>query len=244
VSAPGTQDAVRHALEATLHAEELHRQAAQQQAAQQQIDAMPGLSQHKRDLLRAHPQMFFDPATRQATDAAYRAALADGVPDDTPEMSERIIEGVRREAELRHQRGIDAAHAAMPAGVPSMREPTIEHSAQRLEQEAGAIRSAMAAETATPMAVMENMENLPAPAPRRQSIPMSAPVSRDVPTASGRRMSEQRSVTLTEEERDIARRSYSAPDMTNDEKERAYAAAKLRLNRLRARGEYPEPERN
>jgi hypothetical protein len=45
-------------------------------------------------------------------------------------------------------------------------------------------------------------------------------------------------MTLTEEERVIARNSYSAPDMTDAQKEYAYALNKRRLKAMRESGEY------
>jgi hypothetical protein len=51
-------------------------------------------------------------------------------------------------------------------------------------------------------------------------------------------------VTLTAEERQIARTSFTAPDMTNEQKELLYARNKQRLAQQRANGAYPQPERN
>ena len=76
-----------------------------------------------------------------------------------------------------------------------------------------------------------------APQPQRRSMPMSAPVSRDVPTTSGQRQTST-TMTLTEEERRIARTSYTADDMTDAQKEYAYAKNKQKLQRMRANGEY------
>ena len=66
---------------------------------------------------------------------------------------------------------------------------------------------------------------------------MSAPVTRDAPTYSGRSQSDSNSMTLTAEERDIAHRSYSAPDMTDAQKEYEYAKAKRRMLTMKANGE-------
>jgi hypothetical protein len=87
---------------------------------------------------------------------------------------------------------------------------------------------------------------VPAPSPQpRKSMPMTAPVSRDVPSvASGTRT--QNSITLTAEERAIARNSFgpikdadgNMVDMTNEQKERLYAQNKAKLQRMRASGEY------
>ncbi len=77
----------------------------------------------------------------------------------------------------------------------------------------------------------------PAAQPQRRSIPMSAPVSRDAPTYSGQKPAST-TMTLTEEERRIARTSYTALDMTDAQKEYAYAKNKQKLQRMRANGEY------
>lgn len=76
-----------------------------------------------------------------------------------------------------------------------------------------------------------------APQPQRRSIPMSAPVSRDSPTYSGQQPASTK-MTLSEEERRIARTSYTALDMTDAQKEYAYAKNKQKLQRMRANGEY------
>jgi len=86
-------------------------------------------------------------------------------------------------------------------------------------------------------------EPQPQPQPQRRSIPMTAPVSRDVPTASGQRQPSSK-VTLTAEERQIARTSFTASDMTNEQKELLYARNKQKLAQQRANGAYPQAERN
>jgi hypothetical protein len=79
-------------------------------------------------------------------------------------------------------------------------------------------------------------------ATQRRSLPVSAPVSRDVPTAGGQKMSAQQTVTLNAEERDIAHKSFSW--LHKADAEREYATQKLKLARMRASGVYPESERN
>lgn len=83
----------------------------------------------------------------------------------------------------------------------------------------------------------------PAPQPQRRSIPMTAPVSRDVPSATGQRAPSTK-ITLTAEQRQIARTSFTAPDLTNEQKELMYARNLQKLQRDRANGSYPQPERN
>jgi len=75
---------------------------------------------------------------------------------------------------------------------------------------------------------------------QRRSMPVTAPVSRDVPTTSGEfRM--QNGVTLSPEERQVSHLSYR--DVPPAEAERIYAIQKLKLQRERAAGRYPERER-
>lgn len=71
---------------------------------------------------------------------------------------------------------------------------------------------------------------------QRRSMPVSAPVSRDVPSANGTRQTN--SVTLSPEERLIARNSFTATDMTNAQKEALYAANKRKLAAMKANGSY------
>lgn len=80
-------------------------------------------------------------------------------------------------------------------------------------------------------------EPQPQPQNQRRSIPMTAPVSRDVPTPSGQRAASSK-ITLTAEERQIARTSFTDDNMTNEQKELLYARNKAKLIKMRANGEY------
>ncbi|QOZ45445.1 hypothetical protein XH89_19605 [Bradyrhizobium sp. CCBAU 53340] len=77
----------------------------------------------------------------------------------------------------------------------------------------------------------------PEPIVRTPRVPTAAPVSRDVPSASGGRLSAQGQITLSVEEREVARRSRL--DLPAAEAERLYAANKARLARMRLDGTYP-----
>lgn len=81
----------------------------------------------------------------------------------------------------------------------------------------------------------------PQPQPQRRSMPVSAPPSRDVPTPSGQRATSSK-ITLTAEERSIARQSMSW--LKPEEAEVEYARNKAKLARMRGNGEYPQSERN
>lgn len=84
-------------------------------------------------------------------------------------------------------------------------------------------------------------EPQPQPQPQRRSMPVSAPPSRDVPTPSGQRAQSSK-ITLTAEERSIARQSMSW--LKPEEAEVEYARNKAKLARMRTNGEYPQSERN
>jgi hypothetical protein len=73
--------------------------------------------------------------------------------------------------------------------------------------------------------------------PARRSIPMTAPVSREVPMSSGQRTLDTRQITLSAEERAVARNSFSDASMSNEERERLYAQNKARMLVAKARGE-------
>jgi hypothetical protein len=54
--------------------------------------------------------------------------------------------------------------------------------------------------------------------------------------SSGRPQSIGNTVTLSPAEREIARRSFTDPSMSDEAKERSYAMQKLRMLRMRADG--------
>lgn len=77
----------------------------------------------------------------------------------------------------------------------------------------------------------------PAPQPQRRSMPVSAPVSRQTPSVTtGRPVSSK--MTLSPEERQIARSSFTDESMSNEQKELLYARNKQKLQKMRANGEY------
>jgi hypothetical protein len=251
-SPPEDQDAVRRVADATRRAEEYQRQAAQQPLTiEQKIDRMTDLSDYKRTVLKRNPMLMNDQIMPLAA-RAYEAALAEGIPDDTDEMTSRILAGVRQGIEAHRQRQIEAADAALAAmQAPPTPEPSVERAAKQLANEAETHRMAMNAEDATPQWLSATLPVAP-PTPRARSLPVSAPVSRDVPTASGGRALDARSIVLSPAEREIARNSFGPikdasgnwVDLSNAEKEFRYAQGKARLAALRASGEYPERERN
>jgi hypothetical protein len=185
---------------AQLRAEEIQREAAKAAPSAQRsqsiddvVNAIPGLTEHKRAFLRANPNLL-EPANVDAVRFHYQAALQRGVPDDTPEMNEVLLAGIARG----RQHAVNEARSIVEA--PPAKE-------------------------------------------RRPSIQRSAPVSREVPSASGRREPSDQ-MTLSAEERDIARRSIidrpDMPKLTNSEKELIYLRNRNRYRAMVASGEYSE----
>lgn len=89
----------------------------------------------------------------------------------------------------------------------------------------------------------QQREPEPAPQPQpKRSMPMAAPVSREVPAATGTR--KQPSMRLTEEERKIARDSIpdrpDLPKLTNAQKEYMYAKNKAKYEQMRRDGTYTD----
>jgi hypothetical protein len=172
------------AIEADRRAEELQRANAQQPPTiEQHIDSIPGLSDHKRRFLKSHPEFVVDSFHINAMRAAYAVALQAGVPDDSPEMDQHLLAGVRRNIEHQRQR------------------------AAPLQQE-------------------------PPPAPPRTSVPISAPVSRDIPMPSGERRPP--AITLSREEREVA--AISFPNLSPAQAEYQYFQNKKRMLEMKADG--------
>lgn len=191
---PADDNPLVRAYAAQRRAEELQRQAARRApTVEQHIDGIPGLSDHKKRFLRAHPHLLEGPNV-DAVRFHYQSALSRGIPDDTESMNEAILAGLYRERERADQ------------DKPPQAEP--------------------------------------APAPRKSSgMPMSAPVSRAVPSySSGKPVSNR--MTLSPEERDIAHRSFvdrpDLPKLSNEQREYIYAKNKLRYQEMKADGSYSE----
>jgi hypothetical protein len=184
-------------LHAQQRAEAIQAQAAaapRPQTIDDVIAAIPGLTEHKRQFLKANPNLL-EPANVDTVRFHYRSALNAGVQDDTPEMNQAILAGIDRE----RQRAVSEARSIVEAGPP---------------------------------------------APRRPSMPMSAPVSRDVPSYSSGKPASSTKMTLSPEEVQIARASIidrpDMPKMTNAQKEWTYLQQKLRYQQAKADGSYSE----
>jgi hypothetical protein len=220
------QDPVLHALRQTERAEALQRQYAAQvpQSLAEQIEADPALTGPQRAFLRQHPHVLADP---RALMFYVHAARSRGIKDDTPEFFETILRGFKREEE----RGVE--HAKHMASMTAQPQRRAEAGRERAEE---VISHAQAMLPDVPLPPAETPQAPTQPAPRR-SIPYSAPVHRDVPSASGNREAHV-DTKLTPEERDIARRSFTASDMTDSQKEYLYWQNREKLRRMRREGTY------
>jgi hypothetical protein len=173
-------DAVARAVEAQRRAEELQRKATQQSrpmTIEEAIDRAP-ISDRRKAFLKQHPELC-EPRNAPYVEFYYRQSQELGIEDDSDAEHEHVLDGVHGElAHLEQLRNRGRANVA-----PAPRE---------------AHGEAMPPPS-TPMPA-------PAPPPAKRSAPMAAPVSREVPTLSGRPSSDQPS--LTAEEREIARISF------------------------------------
>ena len=231
-SDPADHDAVKRAVEAARLADEYQRHP--QRLIDRYVDGMHGLSNHKKSFLKANP-LLLNQEIMPIAGRAWQQGLAQGVADDSAEMNHHILQAVRKEIEAQRampsRQGLQATPAMAP---PPMPMPMPGDEAERLEADADTYLAAMKGAMPAP--------NLPPIATPRRSLPVSAPVSRDIPTASGQKTSQATTVTLSPDERGIAHASYHW--MTKARAEEEYAKQKLRLSALRASGQYPERERN
>jgi hypothetical protein len=219
-------DPVRRGLAEIHRAEELQRQHAARvpQTLAEQIETDPNLSAPQRQFLRQHPHVLSDP---RALMFYVSAARSRGIADDSREFFDTILRGFERE----HERGVEhARHLAEMKSQPHRAVEKAHEQADEIEERALAmVPGAQPPPKASP--------DVPSPPAPRRSIPVSAPVHRDVPTFSGNRESYV-DTKLTPEERDIARRSFTASDMTDAEKEFLYWKNREKLRRMRRDGTY------
>jgi hypothetical protein len=231
---PGVEDnPLQRALEAQQHAESLQHQHAQRQRiglpepeldpqrrqhVEAHIDSM-GLSAHKARFLKSHPSLLSPPYNRSMANA-YHLALHAGVADDTVAMDHAILAGVSRDIE--HHRALSQLTAADARPTPENHamHHDVSESADALMREAEAHLAEYQPEPAA------------SPPAKRRSIPMSAPVSRDIPGASGQRIDNGN--TLRADERQIARVSF--PHLSPPQAEYAYLQNKKRMMAMKADG--------
>jgi hypothetical protein len=229
---PDEPNPLRQALHGAQRAEEMqhqHRQQQQPQTVEQYIDRLPDLSSHKREFLKQHPGLLA-PEVAPVMGRAYQAGLQSGLEDDSNQLDQFILSTVSREIE--HHRALTSADArSTPENEERHNE--IVRGADDLTSEADSYREESLA-----------AHQPPPPATPRRTIPTSAPVSREVMSmATGGRSQASSENTLSREEREIARSSFSAPNMTSAQKELLYLQNKRKLAAARASGQYPGRER-
>ena len=225
------------ALQAQQHAEHLQRQhatraqvglpeppldPATRQAVDAHIDSM-NLSDHKKRFLKSHPSLLQQPHL-QLMSHAYQLALHAGIPDDTPAMDAAVLGGIH--LNLQHHRQLSQLTSAQARPTPENHQAhqDVTESASALAREA---EQHFAAYQPAPIA----------PKPQRRSVPVQAPVSRNSPSVSGH---PQQNNTLTAAEREIARNSFTDPNMSNTEKELLYLRNRQKYSRMKADGSYSE----
>jgi hypothetical protein len=230
---PAADHAITRAIEAQRRAEALHHDP--QRAVSEYVDSLPGLSDYKKSFLRRYP-LLLQPENTQILRAEYHAALQEGVPDDSDQMEHRLLTGIM--ARMRHNQAAENGARAAVMQAPPELEPSIERMAERLDHQAHQIHQVARVADSTPLGLALAPDDVMPPAPRARSLPISAPVSRDIPTVSGQRPVDLRSITLSPEERIIARGSYHW--LPNDQAENLYARQKAKLAAMRAAGTYSE----
>ena len=109
-------DAMVRALHAQTRAEEIQRNAAKPPNIDETINAIPGLSEHKRAFLREHPNLL-EPANVNAVRFHYHAARNAGVTDDSPEMNRAILDGIAHDRLDRRSGGLWSAGSKPGSGA-------------------------------------------------------------------------------------------------------------------------------
>jgi hypothetical protein len=188
------------------------------QAVDQHVDNMPGLSDHKKRFLKSHPSLLQQPYL-QLMSHAYQLALHAGIPDDTPAMDAAVLSGVTRDLEHHRQLSQLTAASARPTAENAQMHDDATEAAAELQREAEMHFTQPAPMPTTPK-------------PQRRNYPMTAPVSRDTPSVSGRRPQDNH---LTAEEVQIAHVSF--PHLPKDQAAYQYLLNKRKMHEMKARGE-------
>jgi hypothetical protein len=197
-------DAVKRAAEATRLADEYRR--SPQTLIDQYVDGMQGLSAHKKAFLKSNP-LLLNSEIMPLAGAAWQRALANGIADDSEQMNQHILQAVHQGLQKNANGALAMAPPPMPA-MPSY-DPQVE-----------------AAELPPALPIPPSAYLLPIEKTKR-SPPVAAPVSRDVPTTNGKKLSEQTQVTLNADERDIAHKAYGW--MRKAEAERGVRDAEIEI---------------
>jgi hypothetical protein len=202
-----SERSVADELAAIRRAEEMQRemvQPRQPQTVAEYVDTLP-VSARQKQFLKTYP-MLMRPDVVQHANKAYLAAKAAGLRDDTEEQENFVLEKTGE-------------------ALRRLRAPPPESE----------YRKKLASDLERELAEMGDTAPPPAPrpmAPPQRSVPISAPVSRNIPSASGSTVPMR--ITLSPEERDMARRSYQ--DLPPEAAERLYSDMKRKMLIARANG--------
>jgi hypothetical protein len=201
-------DPVKRGLAEIQRAEQMYRDLAEQQR-----QANAGATPRQQRFIEKHP-ILMAPHVYPIARQAYLEALAAGLRPDTDEnenfVLEKTSEALRRQRQMRE---------AMPA-------PDHEHRvrlADELEREV-AQQMDEPAPTSAPTK---------APPPQR-SMPISAPVSRAMPSMTSGAMPTR--ITLNPEQIMVARNSFTDPSLTDAQKEKMYAMNLMKMMQMRKAG--------
>jgi hypothetical protein len=229
------ENPLQRAYKAQRHAEELQRQHAhrqqiglpeppidphQRQAIDAHIDSIHGLTDHQKRFLKSHPSLLHEPYLSLMQHAVMIARHA-RIAEDTPAFDQAILSGIAKDIEH---------HRALSAMTSADARPTPENAQMHQETEQGAADLMREADEHHAAWLAENPP--PPPPQRKRSIPMSAPVSRDVAGVSGQRIDSGN--TLRADERQIARVSF--PHLSPPQAEYAYLQNKKRMIAMKADG--------
>lgn len=168
-----------------------------------------------------------------------------------PQPSERMLAFVKANPEIIKPENAEIVQfyfsQGQSLGIPDDSEEMDQHVLRGLQHEREVLDRIRAAPRANPapappQAQPAPLQARPAPAPPARNMPMTAPVSREIPAYSGKRPSS--SMHLTEEERQIARAAIidrpDMPPLTNEQKEYLYLKNRERYREMKASGEYSE----
>jgi hypothetical protein len=168
-----------------------------------------------------------------------------------PQPSERMMAFVKANPEITRPENAEIVQfyfsQGQSLGIPDDSEEMDQYVLRGLQHERGVLDRIRAEPRANPapappQAQPAPLQPQPAPAPPARSMPMTAPVSREIPAYSGKRPSS--SMHLTEEERQIARAAIidrpDMPPLTDAQKEYLYLKNRERYRQMVASGEYSE----
>ncbi|WP_316234238.1 hypothetical protein [Bradyrhizobium sp. SZCCHNR1098] len=214
--------AVREALARQRRAEELSAEMSRMSPVERELaQRFPDMTPAERWFVLQHPEVLHEDNVHFVAES-YQRGQRIGLQRGSKELFALILDDI--DTRQRAARGAESL------------DRDVER--ERLISAAQGGAPEIPAEPAVETASEPSLPAIPAP---RKGMPMAAPVSRsEPPTYSGRPREPN---FLTPEEREIARNSFSAPGMTNAQKEYLYLKNKQRYHQMVRDGTYTT-ERN